>query len=97
MKFGKQLKVGLYPPWSAYYVPYGRLKRMITRIEHTRKPKKEGRSGYSSLAPSRDNSFNSLNTFTPPKSESLPLKAVLPGHLPPKVRVTYGGGWPCWW
>jgi len=82
MKFGKQLKVNLYQPWSAYYVPYARLKRMIARIEHARKPR---RSGYNSVNPSRDNSFNSLNAFSPPTSESLPLKHV-PGVMPPKVK-----------
>lgn len=31
MKFGKQLALGMYPPWTMYYLQYGRLKRIIKR------------------------------------------------------------------
>lgn len=31
MKFGKRLQNGIYQPWKEYYIPYGKLKRLIAR------------------------------------------------------------------
>ena len=31
MKFGKQLALGMYLPWTMFYLQYGRLKRIIKR------------------------------------------------------------------
>ena len=37
MKFGENLHLHIYKPWHKYYVPYHRLKRMLSRYEEIRK------------------------------------------------------------
>ena len=37
MKFGENLHLHIHKPWDKYYVPYHRLKRMLSRYEAIRK------------------------------------------------------------
>lgn len=79
MKFGAQLKLKLYSKWKEYYIPYNKLKRMLTRFDVMRVGKKQRSLSWSDGGEILESPKNgSINlTEAPAPTERTPLAASL--------------------
>lgn len=61
MKFGKQLQLGIYEPWKAYYIQYGKLKRIIRRLRFIADREEEKRKKQFEKRITSNGSFASIS------------------------------------